>query len=199
MATRTRYRGYTRPARLDPARIEDSVGVPLDDVDADVQALDDVMATWATGDALPAAARQGRIFRTRAGGIYYDAGTHWITVREEPDITHVVGAVGEPPFEAYWGVYPTMSLRFWRDSTGLVHINGVARRLVDSASSHVFTLPRPYWPRTLTIEPIWGQRTSAPSDVTGSAQVAPNGRVGGDIYFAAGTSAWFNVAFDPTR
>lgn len=39
MATRTRYRGYTRPDGRDPARVIDSVAVPLDDIDADMNAI----------------------------------------------------------------------------------------------------------------------------------------------------------------
>lgn len=40
MATTTRYRRWTRPQLTDLASIEATVGVPLDDADADVQAID---------------------------------------------------------------------------------------------------------------------------------------------------------------
>jgi len=39
VATRTRYRGYTRPDGRDPARIVDSVAVPLDEIDGDMNAI----------------------------------------------------------------------------------------------------------------------------------------------------------------
>lgn len=41
MPTRTRHREWTRPAGGDPARIEDSVGTPLDEIDVDVQEIHD--------------------------------------------------------------------------------------------------------------------------------------------------------------
>lgn len=53
MATRTTHRGWTRPESTDPARIEDTVSVPLDDADRDVHGIAGDVAAIQAEIALP--------------------------------------------------------------------------------------------------------------------------------------------------
>lgn len=75
MATRTRYRGYTRPARLDRARIEEAVSLPLDDVDTDVHQLAQVAVM--TGEI-----RMWSLPNAPAGWVFADGSPVTIAVSE---------------------------------------------------------------------------------------------------------------------
>lgn len=87
MPTRTRYREWTRPLGSDPARIVDSVGVPLDEIDADLQTIDGRLTT-AEGDIAAIKTTPNRAigaFAAAANGVVTPPGTDYSAIPERFD------------------------------------------------------------------------------------------------------------------
>jgi hypothetical protein len=86
------------------------------------------------------------------------------------ELAHVVGAPGEPQYENGWGPSGGNEggIAFYKDSNGIVHIQGNAARTTASGAT-IFVLPPGYRPAVNIFSAAYGG-----SDVN----VEPDGRVG---------------------
>jgi hypothetical protein len=102
------------------------------------------------------------------------------------EIEHVVGAAGEPAFTNSWAASGSNVPRFWKDSSGVVHIAGTAlKTTVTVGTSAMFTLPAGYRPPYTQTFPIYSSVSAAsPTDEIDLMQISVAGvmtwtRIGG--------------------
>lgn len=105
--------------------------------------------------------RTGKI-RMVNGGAHCAAGERKLAWRQHPKkpVVHVVGAPGEPAYSAFWRAYaspPFGDVSFYKDSSGIVHLTGLACRkslgadpcisaTIFAGSDVLFTLPPGFRP-----------------------------------------------------
>ena len=102
---------------------------------------------------------------------------------EVQDNLHVVGNTGEPAFQNSWVNFSTTDdqARFWKDSSGCVHVVGLVKS--GSISAVIFYLPVGYRPRYRTY------LATHSNNLYGTLQVL----VTGEVYPSAGSTAYFSV------
>lgn len=132
MATRTVNRGYTRPERLDRARIIDSVAVPIDDIDEDVQSIadridgvdDDIDAV---GSSIRALGRATGAFSAYAASQAVGSNTPFLLLPEVFDVST-------------W--YNPATGRFTPQTAGYYQLSGSASVLTPSGSRAGFRIAK---------------------------------------------------------
>jgi hypothetical protein len=85
---------------------------------------------------------------------------------------HVVGLAGEPAFQGTWVNYDTSvyrGLRFWKDPTGMVHIEGAVKS--GTIGTTVFILPAGYRPGAAIPYPAHTNSGYGQVDVAASGNV----------------------------